>query len=54
MLDKMYKQHMQIAKSFGFSALMDDPCVRPFLVGLANPEITQVLTDDFEVRDLLE
>ena len=54
MLDKMYKQHMQMAKSMGFSALLDDPCVRPFLVGLANPEITRVLTDDFEVEGLAE
>jgi len=54
MLDKMYKQHMQMAKSMGFSALLDDPCVRPLLVGLANPEITQVLLSDFEVGDLLE
>jgi len=45
---------MQMAKAMGFSALMDDPCVRPFLVGLANPEITQVLLDDFEVGDLVE
>ncbi|KZM42646.1 hypothetical protein OA92_12190 [Marinomonas sp. SBI22] len=43
MLDNMYKQHMQMTKSMGFSALLDDPCVRPFLVGLANPEITQML-----------
>jgi len=54
MLENMYKTHMQAAKAFGFSALLDDPCVRPFLVGLANPEITQVLLDDFEVGDLVE
>jgi len=52
MLENMYKTHMQAAKAFGFSALLDDPCVRPFLVGLANPKITQVLLSDFE--DLVE
>jgi len=30
-LDKMYKQHMQMAKAMGFSALLDDTCVSPFL-----------------------
>lgn len=45
---------MQAAKAFGFSALLDDPCVKPLLVNLANPEITQVLLSDFEVGDLLE
>ena len=31
MLDKMYKQYMQMAKAMGFSALLDDTCVSPFL-----------------------
>ncbi len=53
MLEDMYKTHMQMAKAMGFSALMDDPCVRPFLVGLANPEISQVITTDFKVGDLV-
>jgi len=35
------------------NALMGDPCVRPFLVALANPEINQVITTDFKVRDLI-
>lgn len=30
MLDKMYKQHMQIAKAMEFSALLDDTCISPF------------------------
>ncbi len=53
-LDGATDSLLDAAKAFGFSALMDDECVRPFLVGLANPEITQVLLSDFEVGDFLE
>ena len=53
MLDKMYKQHMQMAKSMGFSALLDDPCVKPFLINLAGPKLSQVSLNGIKVGDIL-
>lgn len=47
----MYATFTSMAKSFSVSALMDDPCVRPFLVQLAGPELSQVLVDDFGIED---
>jgi len=52
MVQNMYATHMQMAKSFQVEALINDPCVRPFLVQLAGPELSQVLVDDFGVEDL--
>ncbi|AEF54047.1 hypothetical protein Mar181_0998 [Marinomonas posidonica IVIA-Po-181] len=34
------------------AGLIDDPCVRPFLVRLAGPELSQVLVSDFGVGDV--
>lgn len=48
MLEDMYKTHMQMAKAFGFSALIDDECIRPLLIQLAGPEVSQVLVSDFD------
>ncbi|MEL0621775.1 hypothetical protein V6238_01600 [Marinomonas arenicola] len=52
MVQNMYDTHMRMAKSFKVSALIDDPCVRPFLVRLAGPELSAVLVSDFGVDDL--
>ena len=52
-LEVMYQTHKQMAKAFGFTALLDDVCVRPLLAQLAGPEVSQVLLSDFEVGDLL-
>lgn len=52
MIQNMYDTHMRMAKSFQFSSLIDDPCVRPFLVRLAGPELSQVLVSDFGVDDM--
>lgn len=52
MVQNMYDTHMRMAKSFKVSALMDDPCVRPFLVRLAGPELSAVLVNDFGADDL--
>ncbi len=54
MVQNMYDTHMRMAKSFKVSALIDDPCVRPFLVRLAGPELSAVLVSDFGVDDLEE
>lgn len=51
-VQNMYDQHMRMAKSFKLSALIDDPCVRPFIVSLAGPELSAVLVSDFGVDDL--
>jgi len=52
MVQTMYTTHMKMAKSFQAEALINDPCVRPFLVQMAGPELSQVLVDDFGVEDL--
>lgn len=52
MIQNMYDTHMRMAKSFKVSALINDPCVRPFLVRLAGPELSAVLVSDFGVDDL--
>ena len=52
MVQGMYAKHVQMAKSFQVEALINDPCVRPFLVRLAGPELSQVLVDDFGVEDI--
>lgn len=52
MAQNLYDQHMQMAQSFKLSALIDDPCVRPFLVSLAGPALSQVLVSDFGVDDI--
>ena len=54
MLADMYQTHKQMAKAFGFTALLDDECIRPLLVQLAGPEVSQVLVSGFEVGDLVE
>jgi hypothetical protein len=52
MVANMYSTFTSMAKSFQAAALLDDPCVRPFLVQLAGPELSQVLVDDFGVDDI--
>lgn len=52
MVSNMYSTFTSLAKSNAVSALMDDPCVRPFLVQLAGPELSQVLVDDFGLGDI--
>ena len=54
MLEDMYQTHKQMAKAFGFTALLNDECIRPLLVQLAGPEVSQVLVSDFKVGNLLE
>lgn len=51
-INDMYAQFKQLAKSFSVAALIDDPCVRPFIVALAGPQLSQVLVDDFGVDDV--
>lgn len=53
MLEDMYQTHKQMAKSFGFTALLEDECIRPLLVQLAGPEVSQVLVRDFEIVESL-
>lgn len=52
MMKSMYDIQVRMAKSFKMSALMDDPSVRPCLVGLAGPEFSAVLVSNFEVDDI--
>lgn len=53
-VEEMYKIHKQMARSFSVQALIQDDCVRPYLVQLAGPQLSQVLVDDFNVSDLIE
>ncbi|WP_394178466.1 hypothetical protein [Marinomonas posidonica] len=52
MVQSMYDTHRQMAQSFKLAGLIDDPCVRPFLVRLAGPELSQVLVSNFGVGDI--
>ena len=54
MLENMYQQHKQMASAYAAQALMNDPCVRPFIVQLAGPQLSQVLVDDFGIEDVEE
>lgn len=54
MLEDMYQTHKQMAKAFGFTALLDDECIRPLLAQIAGPEVSQVLVRDFKIGDLVE
>ena len=53
-VEEMYKTHKQMARSFSVQALIQDDCVRPYLVQLAGPQLSQVLVDDLNVSDLIE
>ena len=46
MLEVMYQTHKQMAKAFGLNVLLDDECLRPLLVQLAGPKISQLLVSD--------
>ncbi|MDE8603909.1 hypothetical protein M3I01_013480 [Marinomonas sp. RSW2] len=48
----MYQKMHQLANSFAIESLINDPCVRPLLKKLADPELTNVLTEDFGLDDL--
>lgn len=53
-VEEMYKTHKQMARSFSVQALIQDDCVRPYLVQLAGPQLSQVLVDDFNVSNITE
>lgn len=53
-VEEMYNTHKQMARSFSVQALIQDDCVRPFLVKLAGPQLSQVLVDDFGIDDIID
>ncbi|MBJ7536963.1 DUF7217 family protein [Marinomonas transparens] len=54
MVENMYTSFHQMAKSAQVEGLINDPCVRPFLVQLAGPELSKVLVDDFGIDEVKE
>ncbi len=52
MLERLYRQHQQLSKTFSVQALINDPCVRPLIARLAGPKLSKVLVDDFGVEDI--
>ncbi|MGB0941425.1 MAG: DUF7217 family protein [Marinomonas sp.] len=43
MLEDINQTHKHMAKAFRLTALLDDECMRPLPVQLAEPEVSQVL-----------